>query len=338
MKRSPSVLPVLILACLAGIAQPSGPLLPEKADGSLWLKHTVAPKENWYSVARIYHIGPRDIAAFNATEIAKPLAIGQALRIPLTEANFTQTGSTAPNESLVPLYHVVAGKEGLFRIGQDYNRIGIEQLKALNGLGTDAIRSGMRLVVGYLKVGRDQREWAGRTVAPPATTGKADAGGEITRTAEVKTPAGQVKTSDTGRTAPKRDTSTVKAGAATRGAEPLRNRVDTSIAPGGHFAALYTQQSRAGTRAELTGVVASFKSTSGWKDGKFYLLMNGVTPGTVVRVTDALTGRSVHAKVLGDLPPIRENEKIAARISNAALSALELAEGSHELRLEWMRQ
>jgi LysM repeat protein len=337
MKRSPSVFPILLLACLAGVAQPTGPLRPEKADGSLWLKHTVAPKENWYSVARIYHIGPRDIAAFNETEIAKPLAIGQTLRIPLTEANFTQTGSTAPDEVLVPLYHVVAGKEGLFRIGQDYNRIGIEQLKALNGLGSDAIRSGMRLVVGYLKVGRDQREWAGRTVAPPAAAGKANAGGEVTRTTEVKTPSGQVKTPDTGRPAPRRDTSTVRTGGTTRGQEPLRNRVDTGIAPGGYFATLYAQQSRSGTRAELTGVVASFKSTSGWKDGKYYLLMNGVPPGTVVRVTDALTGRSVHAKVLGDLPPIRENEKVAARISNAALSALELAEGSHELRLEWMK-
>ena len=330
--------PFILAACLSTQAQASGPLMPEKGDGKVWLRHTVAPKENWYSVGRLYHIGPRDIAAFNATEIEKALTIGQSLRIPLTEANFAQSGKPAADESFVPLYHLVAGKEGLYRIGQDYNGIGIEQLKALNGMTTDAVRSGSRIIVGYLRVGRDQKEWSGRTAAPMAVKAPVpvDTLRKTTPSVESKPTAEKKPTPTVAE--PRRDTAVKRVTPVPKAPEPVRSRPDTGIAPGGYFAGLYAEQSKTGTRQEQTGTVAAFKSTSGWKDGKYYLLMNGVTPGTVVRVTNPVTGLSIHAKVLGDLPPIRENEKVTARMSNAAYSALQLAEGGLELRLEWMRQ
>ncbi len=332
------VLPFILAACLITNAQASGPLMPERGDGKVWLRHTVAPKENWYSVGRLYHITPRDIAAFNATDIAKALTIGQTLRIPLTEANFAQTGKPAADEAFVPLYHLVAEKEGLYRIGQEYNGVGIEALKALNGMTSDAIKSGARLIIGYLRVGNDQKEWAGRTLAPAAakvttpvpSPEKVPSGSEVKATAEKKQEPPVVEL--------RRDSTVTRITPTPKVTEPVRNRPDTGITPGGYFAALYAEQSKSGTRQEQSGSVAPFKSTSGWKDGKYYLLMNGVVPGTVVRVTNPVTGLSIHAKVLGDLPPIRENEKVTARMSNAAYSALQLAEGSLELRLEWMRQ
>jgi len=338
MKRLTPVLAILLAACLTTHAQASGPLMPERGDGKVWLRHTVAAKENWYSVARLYHIGPRDIAAFNATDIAKALTIGQTLRIPLTEANFAQSGKPAADEAFVPLYHLVAGKEGLYRIGQEYNGIGIEALKALNGMTTDAVKSGSRIVIGYLRVSRDQKEWAGRTLTPAAAkvTAPVNTPEKVTTASEVKPTA--EKKPEPPVIAPRRDTVAKNSTPASKVTAPVRSRPDTGIAPGGYFASLYAEQSKSGSRQEQSGTVAAFKSTSGWKDGKYYLLMNGVAPGTVVRVTNPVTGLSIHAKVLGDLPPIRENEKVAARMSNAAYSALKLAEGNLELRLEWMRQ
>lgn len=333
MNRFAPVVPVVLAACLTSLAQPSGLLKPVKGDGQIWLKHTVAPKENWYSVARVYHIGPKDIAAYNSTEISKPLNIGQALRIPLREENFTQTGMSGPDEALVPLYHIVAEKEGLFRIGQDYNYIGIEQLRVLNKLPSDAIRAGMRLVVGYLKVAKGQQEWAGRSVAS-LMQGASSVVSSKPSVVETKTELPTPKPSSQPTSAATREPMPTYVSTP---ADPLRNRLDTNISPGGYFEPLFREQLRSGTPAEQTVLVASFKSTSGWKDGKYYLLMNGVVPSTVVRVTHAATGRFIHAKVLGELPPIRENEKLAARMSNAAFSALDLPEGTHELLLEWIK-
>ena len=261
MNRFTPVVPVVLAACLTSLAQPSGLLKPEKGDGQIWLNHTVAPKENWYSVARVYHIGPKDIAAFNNTEISKPLNIGQPLRIPLREENFLQTGMPGPDEVLVPLYHIVLEKEGLFRIGQDYNRVGIEQLKVLNKLPSDAIRAGMRLIVGYLKVSKGQPEWAGRSVLPSVLTS--------TSVASVKPPvvqgespvAPQQESSQPPPAVVKREPIAPSASTSVSApAEPLRNRVDTNIAPGGYFEPLFREQSRMGTRTERSIAISSARS------------------------------------------------------------------------------
>ena len=70
-----------------------------------------------------------------------------------------------------------------------------------------------------------------------------------------------------------------------------------------------------------------FKSTSGWQDAKYYVLMNNVVPGTVLRITSKNTGRQVFAKVLGAVPPGKESEGLLLRISNAAAAALGVPNG-----------
>jgi hypothetical protein len=41
---------------------------------------------------------------------------------------------------------------------------------------------------------------------------------------------------------------------------------------------------------------------------------------------------------LGEIPPMKENEGLAARISNAAASALGLGEGRFDVQLSWTKQ
>src|SRR5277367_3335737 len=71
----------------------------------LYLIHTVAPKENYYSIGRIYNISPKEIAPFNNMELAKGLSLGQTIKIPLMAVNFTQNEKTAAgDEVLIPVY------------------------------------------------------------------------------------------------------------------------------------------------------------------------------------------------------------------------------------------
>ena len=74
-----------------------------------------------------------------------------------------------------------------------------------------------------------------------------------------------------------------------------------------------------------SGQAGIFKSSSGWQDGKYYALMNNVAVGTIIKVSDASTGKSVYAKVLGQLPDMKESVGLTVRLSNAA--AAELGEG-----------
>jgi DNA topoisomerase VI subunit B len=71
-----------------------------------------------------------------------------------------------------------------------------------------------------------------------------------------------------------------------------------------------------------TGRAAIFKSNSGWEDGKYYCLHNAASPGTIVKITNSSTGKSVYAKVLDVMPDIKQNEGVLIRLSNAAAAEL----------------
>ena len=66
--------------------------------------------------------------------------------------------------------------------------------------------------------------------------------------------------------------------------------------------------------------------------------MKKVQPGTVVKVTNAVNGKFVYAKVLGEIPPIKENDGLLVRISNAATTELLFDEGSYQVEITWTRQ
>lgn len=335
----------LTLLSLAGFGQ-SPQLSLQQEGGKLFLTHKVAPKENWYSIGRMYNIAPNQAAAFNGTSISRGLVIGETLKIPMTAANFTQEGGAGADEVMVPLVHTVKEKEGLYRISQNYNKVSIDQLKAMNQLRSEEIAVGSALVVGYLKVKKDLSPLAsaGKTSVPVAKTGAPP----VNQEPVAKTEAPPVKQEPVKKTEPVAPPKTDPAPVA-KTAPPATTTPAPSTAPmstggaqsasGGAFRGLYESQvGSAAPAMSTTGAAASFKSTSGWKDAKYYVLMNKVTPGTVVRISNPQNDRSIYAKVLGEIPPMKENEGLAARISNAAAAELGLAEGRFELKMAWTPQ
>jgi len=105
---------------------------------------------------------------------------------------------------------------------------------------------------------------------------------------------------------------------------------------GGYFKSTFKQQVSEGKLQSMEcpnyGV---FKSNAGWKDGKYYLLVNDILPGTIVKVQSTLTNKIVYAKVLGALVAAKENEGLLMRLSNATLNALGLKDLSTMLNLTW---
>src|SRR3954453_977136 len=111
----------------------------------LYVTHIVAPKENFYSIGRLYNQAPKTIAALNNITMEKGLTIGQQVKIPLNAQNFSAS------ETGIPLTHLVAKSETVFKIAQD-NNVTAEQLRKWNHLSSDNITPGAPLVIGYLKM------------------------------------------------------------------------------------------------------------------------------------------------------------------------------------------
>ena len=135
---------LLFLISFSTVAQQSK-LFAAKNEKGIFVEHKVQPKENWYSVGRLYAISPKEIAAFNGLTIEKGLSIGQALKVPLNATNFIQSVSAVG----VPVYHLVEPKEGLLKVASSYG-LSLAGIKNLNNLNTDQINTGYNLIVGYI--------------------------------------------------------------------------------------------------------------------------------------------------------------------------------------------
>ena len=93
----------------------------------------------------------------------------------------------------------------------------------------------------------------------------------------------------------------------------------STVANEGYFASLFSSQKKAATFQTLKGTAAVFKSMSGWKDNKFYILTNELPVGTIVRITTS-DFKSVCAKVINALPEV--GNAIQYRLNDAAAAIL----------------
>lgn len=286
----------------------SNELLIQGQTGKLYLEHTVVPKENWYSVGRLYNVSPKELAPYNHTTLAKPLVIGEVLQIPLTATNFSQTGAKTAGETLIPVDYITKAREWMYRISVNHNRVPIPDIEKWNHVTPDQIHPGMHLIVGYLKVKSALSALAAKpTVSEPAVS---------------EPPANQAVTNPPPPPAPATPAPQPAPQTAPQSApQTAQTTQSTPRFDGGVFKSDFTDGGRS-----ATGQAGVFKSTSGWQDGKYYALMNNATVGTIVRITDPATGKSIYAKILGQLPEMKESAGLTIRISNAA--AAELNQGS----------
>ena len=320
---------ILFTFSLQAIAQESK-LSASKSEKGIFVDHKVKPKENWFSVGRMYEISPKEIAAFNGLSMDKGLVIGQLLKIPMNGNNFTQNQTGVG----VPIYHTVQPKEGLLKIASLYG-LTLEGIKKLNGLTTDQINIGNTLIVGY-NAPTGQSATATNPTTTNASNTKSLPAAEPAPVAKTPEKKNQPKTEQPVQKPvvvaekPKEESPKPAQKVAEKSSQPkVEPKVETNEAKstspnmGNYFATSFVQQTKEGKEQKLENPkFGIFKSSSGWQDGKFYILMNDVVPGTIVKLTANETGKTVHAKVLGTVPPGKESEGMALRISNAAVAAL----------------
>jgi LysM domain-containing protein len=314
-------------------------LMIQGEPGKFYVEHIVDAKENWYSVGRMYNISPKEIAPFNGTTISKPLEVGQKMKIPLTATNFSQNGQKADDETLVPIYHTIEPKEWLYHISTTYSKVSVATIEKWNHITGDQAKAGMQLIVSYLKVKTSQSPLAegvkSQPVAmPPAPVAvkKDSTKPAVTSNAISNTPLKEDGASKKQSSAAPSGNKLENATSAGTTAAMTVSNVSKSVAhgSGGFFESEYQPESK-----KLSGQASTFKSTSGWQDRKYYALMNNVAVGTIVQITSPATNKTVYAKVLGQLPDMKESTGLVIRISNAAAAEMGAGEGKFAVDLKY---
>ncbi|HET6721108.1 MAG TPA: LysM peptidoglycan-binding domain-containing protein [Chitinophagaceae bacterium] len=318
-------------------------LVVKSGSKGLYLEHKVAPKEGLFPIGRIYNVHPRHIANFNGIDFNKGLSIGQLINVPLTDTNFKQTVNKG-----VPVYYNTTEKESLANISVK-SKAQIGNLRAWNNLTADNMPAGTKLIIGFLITKELQDRVV--TITAPNTPGveesvsdvkKAEAQKKQTETITPKPPVVEesvsnvkkaeeqkkqteppvTKEADIKKEEPK------KAEPEPKKTEPVVKQPETINDDGtGYFRNNFFQQIKTSPLTKDQTVTSSiFKTSSGWQDGKYYLLMNGVEPGTIVKITNPGNSKIVFAKVLYAMDKIRENQGVDVRISDAAAATLSVSE------------
>lgn len=327
----------------AALAQ-SDVLLVKKGEKGLYLEHKVLAKEGLYAIGRLYSVNPKHIAAYNKIDMNKGLEIDQVLQIPLSDTNFTQKSTSG-----TPVYYHVTSGDGLIKVSVDHNNVPMKSIREWNGFTGDNIQEGSNLIVGFLtskemvaylanirarnaELARQaalRQQEAEKNAAVVKEEDKAvvkedvkeqpaSTGPELKP--EIKTEA--VTTIQKDNVAEKKSEETPKVIAAV-----VKEEAKTVSTESGYFKTSFDQQVKAKPVARNATVTSGiFKTSSGFQDAKYYLLMDGVTPGTIIRVTNPDNNKAVYAKVLGEMSGIRQNKGFDIRISNATASALQVAD------------
>lgn len=247
--------------------------------------------------------------------MSKGLSLGQVLHIPLTDTNFSQKSKKG-----VPVYYKTSEKETLQKVSSVNNKVPMQSLRDWNKLANDNLATGSKLVVGFLV----SNENPVATISTPAKVEPKKANEEKqTVKTEIVTEKPLVKNDEAvdkpivKKEEPKKEEPPKT--------EPVvtKPQVTADMSGQGFFKSFFDQQVKA-TPISKTETVTSgiFKMVTGPQDAKYYLLVDGVPSGTIVRVINPDNSRAVYAKVLGEMGSIRPNQGLNIRISNAAASSL----------------
>lgn len=298
----------LTLFSISVIAQRAD-LVVKNGDKGLYLEHKVAAKESFFSVGRLYNVHPKHIASYNKLDMAKGLLIDQKLRIPLTDTNFTQKDNSG-----TPVYYKTGSNISLEDISKENNNVTVANLKGWNNLSADNAKKDTKLIIGFLL----SKEMPSITIKPKTSEPvvRKEEKPVVTEPKVEEKPAEKTEAKPIEKPVVKVEEKRV-----------VKTEEKTVTGGQGFFKSHFDQQvKKSPVTKDETVTAGIFKTTSGWQDEKYYILIDAVSPGTIVRIVNPANSKAVYAKVLGEMSGIRQNEGYNIRISNAAANVLQITE------------
>ncbi|HEV8508520.1 MAG TPA: LysM peptidoglycan-binding domain-containing protein [Chitinophagaceae bacterium] len=326
------LLSVIILITTILQAQTTETLVIKSSNKGLYVDHKVTPKENFYSMGRAFNVHPKHIAAFNGLDMSKGLSLGQTVKIPLSDTNFTQK-----TDKGVPIYYITGNGETLYRVSTNNKNVLMENLRKWNRLSSDKLPNGTKLVVGFLTT----RETQAMAVNSPSqktetTTKPAQENKDVAKTDVLTKPeqkkdevkSSEVKSDIAARPDQKKKDVTQPKEEPKKNNDVVQVKEDVKVknSDQGYFKTSFDRQvKQQPANKEQTVTSGIFKTASGWNDAKYYLLMNGAEAGTIIRITNPANNKIIYAKLLGEMND-KQSQGLNIRISNAAASALDISE------------
>jgi LysM repeat protein len=314
---------VCIMSFSASLFAQTEQLIVKGSGKGNYVEHKVTAKENFYSIGRLFNVHPKHLALFNSLDMSKGLSLGQTIKIPLSDTNYNHKA-----EFGTPVYYVTGSSETVYNISTN-NNVLMEKLRKWNKISTDKLPAGSKLIVGFLvnnqqqglAVANPQKEIVVDKRQPDSTRSAIAKNENVVNPVPKKEDVREIEPAPAKKEVVREDSQKKEQVIQTK------TEVRPQNANQGYFKTSFDQQIRQQPiTKEQTLTSGIFKTASGWSDAKYYLLMNGVEPGTVVKITNPANNKMIYAKLLGEMSGVKQNQGVNIRISNAAASALDINE------------
>ncbi len=322
-----------LLACLLTVVAGAQQTLEVKGKSpDIYVIYMSTGTETLQTVSNQFGFSVAKLSSFNGVNInaAAILPRGTAIKIPLSSNNLLQQAS----ENSAPVVHVIQKGDNLYRLSNLYNKVPMARLREWNNLKNDVVKNGQEVIIGYMvnakPIAADKKTGSVKEPTPTSVTAPLTTVEEVPKKVPEKkqvTPPTVVR-KDTPVTKPvlvpekPKPAEEKKTGIAEKKPEPITEIAYTpQEGDEGYFAAGYMEHDKAAIQQFRSGDAATFKTISGWTDRKYYVLMDEISPKTIVRITGP-GNKSVCAMVLGPLQETKGASGVLLRISNSAAAAL----------------
>jgi LysM repeat protein len=324
---------IVVICCLAGF-NAGAQTVPDtlQAFGSspdLYIYHTVQKGETFFSLGRMFHISPYEVAKANGLTFDSTLHLYSYVKIPLTNNNFNQQTNETDQPGFAPVFHKVVQGETLYHIGQEFNKVPLQNIQAWNHLSNNNVDLGKYLVIGFVRYDQD-------AVINHPETNLAVASQPVENTQSSQ----PIKTDNNSHSAPVNNSNTTTSN--TKNIiipAPIMTRADSGIITNhsiatrdtfnnmansvtdnnSPFESAYLQEtSSTNTPDSIRGAGSWFSSNIPPGSKKYYVLFDSAARGEVIKIINPLNGKFIYAKVLDVIPKLGENVNIVVKISDAA--------------------
>lgn len=290
---------------------------------SSFVRHILKAGETLSLLAKQYNTNVGDIMRMNNMHADTKLVYGSAIKIPSNKKTKAEVQQPLPDKTIKVVAnknmvrHTVAKGETLYSISKQYN-VSKEQIKAWNNLTDNSLKLGTNLIVGTSNSSQPADKTITETKRQRVETTQPIQTNNIIQP-EQKTEIANNVIEET-----KVDNADIKTTNETLNSKPeniANNTTANNVLPQGEGFFQDQFSGKIKHKKHVSGISKIFKTSSGWSDGKYYILADNINPGTVVKLI-ADNGKSVYAKVLWNMNDLKESNNVDFRVSNATAAAL----------------
>lgn len=296
IKLSLFILNIIFLPMTLSSQEAGLELFYETGEG-LVLHHTLAEGQTLYGISKTYGADINTLMTHNSQNKVDDLKIGQDIVVPIAKESICYRADNCSFSQKIPVLYTAQKKDNLFRIARIYFNTSVEQVKLLNQMHSTVLSNDQVLLIGWLPYNDELKSYLSpkaikviSQVTPQEAEIREEAPVAMEESATFGEPVLVTMNTD------KAEEVNVVLEGIGRKNERINENIYADVS--GDVLPAFNPANR---KLITSGATAYWNKNKSSKKG-YYILHKDLPVNTMIRITNPVTGNTVLAKVVGEIP------------------------------------